>query len=171
VDNEQQWEEWFNADTDIVKTSRIAELMQALATIHVQRCKHYEAMRVLAKVKDLLDHMREIISRMPAKARTSTLTQADFPSPSGTFICVEQAEIPNEREARILQERLSFKFHELLLKTSICGFKSDPTKREFCIATGAIALKKLMEWEIDYQVICCALHIALSCFLKCALGL
>ncbi len=151
--HQQAWDDIFTRDTDVVKTSRIAELMTALATIYFQRGDYCTAMFVTAKSSEILLHMFDIIEdRMPAQIKPATMTDADFPSPSGTFIAMDCAGIPDAREARILRERLAFKNNERCLNCSLLLYRSDPSKFRAIIKNGCFSLRRLMSWELDYQV-------------------
>jgi hypothetical protein len=151
--HQQAWDGIFTRDTDVVKTSRIAELMTALATIHFQRGDYFTAMIVTAKSSEILLHMFDIIEdRMPARIKPATMTDADFPSPSGTFIAMDCAGVPDAREARILRERLAFKNNERCLNCSLLLYRSDPSKFREIIKNGCYSLRRLMSWELDYQV-------------------
>ena len=153
--HQQAWDGIFTSDTDVVKASRIAELMAALATIHFQRGDYFQAMVATSKSSEILSHMFDIIEdRMPAHIKPSTMTDADFPSPSGTFIAMDCAGIPDAREARILYERLAFKNNERCLNCSFLLYRSSPSRiREGNnIKNGCVALRWLMSWELDYQV-------------------
>jgi hypothetical protein len=150
--HQQAWDGIFTRDTDVVKTSRIAELMAALATIHFQRGDYFQAMVVSSKSSEILIHMFDIIEdRMPAQIKPSTMTDADFPSPSGTFIAMDCAGIPDAREARILLQRLTFNNHERCLNCSLLLYRSNPSKFREIIKNGCFSLRRLMSWELDYQ--------------------
>ena len=153
VKHQQAWDGIFTSDTDVVKASRIAELMAALATIYFQRGDYILAMAVTSKSSEILLHMFDIIEdRMPAQIKPSTMTDADFPSPSGTFIAMDCAGIPDAREARILLQRLTFNNHERCLNCSLLLYRSNPSKfREESIKNGCFSLRRLMYWELDYQ--------------------
>ena len=152
--HQQAWDGIFTSDTDVVKTSRIAELMAALATIHFQRGDYFPAMVVTSKSSEILIHMFDIIEdRMPAQIKPSTMTDADFPSPSGTFIAMDCADIPDAREARILYERLAFKNNERCLNCTMRQYKINPLMFQAIVKHGCYSLRRLMSWELDYQVI------------------
>jgi hypothetical protein len=151
--HQQAWDAIFQSDTDVVKASRITELMAALATIHFQRGDYLSAMLVTSKSSEILFHMFEIIEdRMPAQIKPATMTDADFPSPSGTFIAMDCAGIPDTREANILYERLAFKNNERCLNCSIRMYNIDPLRFQPIIKNGCYSLRRLMSWELDYQV-------------------
>lgn len=151
--HQQAWDSIFRKDTDVVKASRIAELMAALATLHFQRGNYMQALFISAKSSEILIHMIDIIEeRMPARRNSSTMTAADFPSPSGTFLAMDCSDVPDEREARILRERLAFKNNERVLEICLCGYRSDRLKFQPIIQHGCYALRRLMSWELDYQV-------------------
>jgi len=151
--HQRAWDGIFTSDTDVVKASRIAELMASLATIHFQRGDYFPAMVVTSKSSEILLHMFDIIEdRMPAQIKPSTMTDADFPSPSGTFIAMDCAGIPDAREARILLQRLTFNNHERCLNCSLLLYRSNTSKfREESIKNGCFSLRRLMYWELDYQ--------------------
>ncbi len=151
--HQQAWDGIFTSDTDVVKASRIAELMAALATIHFQRGDYFPALVVSSKSSEILLHMLDIIEdRMFAQIKPSTMTDADFPSPSGTFIAMDCAGIPDVREARILYERLAFKNNERCLNCSLLLYRCNPSKFREIIKNGCYSLRRLMSWELDYQV-------------------
>ena len=156
VTNQRAWEGIFSRDTDVVKTSRVAELLTALATIHFQRGNYPKSMMISAKSSEVLIHMTAILEeRMPARPSAAlAFTDADFPSPSGTFLASDHANVPNEREAWILFERLAFKNNELLLNITLGACQKDlsmfrATRKHVCYA-----LRKLIAWELDYKVGC-----------------
>lgn len=150
--HQQAWDGIFTSDTDVVKASRIAELMAALATIHFQRGDYFTALVVTSKSSEILLHMFDIIEdRMPAQIKPSTMTDADFPSPSGTFIAMDCAGIPDAREARILRERLAFNNNERCLNCCLLIYRSNPSKFREVIKNGCFSVRRLMSWELDYQ--------------------
>jgi hypothetical protein len=155
VRHQEVWDGIFSRDTDVVKTSRIAELVTALATIHFQRGNYGKSMMIGAKSSEVLMHMTCILEeRMPAGAAAATFTDADFPSPSGTFLASDHANVPNAREARILFERLAFKNNELLLNTTLCACKQELTMFYATRKHVFYALRRLIAWELDYKVGC-----------------
>jgi hypothetical protein len=153
VRHQQAWAGIFSRDTDVVKASRIAELVTALATIEFQRGNYGDSMVIMAKSSEILIHMTEIMEeRMPAGSAATTFTDADFPSLSGTFFASDCANIPNYRESHILLNRLSFENNELLLNINLCGYKQHPSLFEATRKQVCFALRRLMAWELDYKV-------------------
>jgi hypothetical protein len=155
VRHQEVWDGIFSRDTDVVKTSRIAELVTALATIHFQRGNYEKSMIIGAKSSEILIHMSCILEeRMPAGAAAPAFTDADFPAPSGTFLASDHANVPNAREARILFERLAFKNNELMLNITLRACEKEmsmfhATRKQVCYA-----LRRLIAWELDYKVSC-----------------
>ncbi len=95
-----------------------------------QRRDLFLALVVSAKSSEILIHMVDIIEdRMPAEIKPATMTDADFPSPSGTFIAMDCAGIPDAREARKLESVLRSKTTNAV---STAAFSStEATRRSF----------------------------------------
>lgn len=106
VRHQQAWASIFSTDTDVVKASRIAELVTALASIEFQRGNCGDSMVIMAKSSEILIHLTEIMEeRMPAGSAATTLTDAHFPSLSGTFFASKLSRISYTVESLVIQKQ------------------------------------------------------------------